>query len=47
MSSQEFTYWRAYYGRKKELEDEAGKNAKKTTGRADIEFKKTMGSGRE
>jgi len=47
MSSQEFTYWRAYYAEKKSLADAASKDTKKTSGRATQEFKKTMGSNKE
>jgi hypothetical protein len=41
MSSQEFTYWQAYYQEKARIEQEANKPKKQ--GVADREFKRTMG----
>ena len=48
MSNSEYAYWMAYMKEKGRLQELASKNAnKKQTGRADQEFKKTMGSGRQ
>lgn len=40
----EFRYWRAYYQEKHRLEQEAEKKSTKKSGKADQEFKRTMGS---
>lgn len=43
MSTQEYTYWVAYFKEKVRLEEEAGKKKAKQSGAADRQFKRTMG----